>query len=821
METNTHFNSMKTMVMSRYTFVLLLVAALPVVGQIVPPVTIRSSTNPTPGLLYLAPNNRIPTPPFAPSLMVVGNDGKVVTSKVLKTYAYDFRTLPDGRLGYTLNRPNTAETPGSSVIYITDTTLKTLDSIPLAPRGYSLAMDGFVVLPNGNRLILSQENVTLDMRKIAGEGAHPAAIVQQSVLQEIDIDGQVLFQWKSLDHIPVTASYEDLKAPFIRYFHINSIDVEPDGNILISARNASLVAKIHRSTGKVLWILGGKLNQFTLENTVAPSEPAEFSYQHDVRRSANGNITLFDNGNMRSPQWSRAVEYQLDEAKKTSRLVWRYRPTTDLFSVTQGSCQTLTNGNKLISWGSAVSNNRTLLTEVTASGETVFEAELPNSMIPYKAERVQSPAGRYAADVLIDEILPTNTYTYTRGKDTVGVSITYHTLISFFYNTTTARRFMWSPENPRFVAGKDKNTSSVFPPRTIYRSRMTITQEGMESHGAEFRFKAELFGVTDPANTVVYYRPVIGTGSFYPLPTRYNPNTKELVVDTSEVGEFCFGSPLMSQPDTLETPRLLSPVNGEEVSSTPTYVVSPQGKHTHITFYVPNSSGRTTVESKQDRIAPSDTLPYGTYRWNARSEYRVENPDLKGVSQQADSATFIVRAPFIEIDSSTVPQTWRRGRSYPISWRSNLSGTLRIELVKNETTLIAENVQASTRGFLWAVPQTVPVGSEYSIRIRHDGSVVEDVTEKNITIEEASSIDSDEAVDIHLAPNPASDQLYIGGSKELSRIMVFNTSGAMVASYAVTGTGTSIDTSLLPQGSYVMVLQGAGVSATKQLQIVR
>ncbi|MFM8771190.1 MAG: aryl-sulfate sulfotransferase, partial [Candidatus Kapaibacterium sp.] len=403
------------------------------------------------------------------------------------------------------------------------------------------------------------------------------------------------------------------------------------GNLLISAQNASLVAKIHRTTGKVLWILGGKLNQFTFDNTAAPSEPAEFSYQHDVRRIANGNITLFDNGNLRSPQWSRAAEYQIDETKKTCRLVWRYRPVTDLFSVSQGSCQTLTNGNKLISWGSAVSNNRTLITEVTTTGETVFEAELPNSMIPYKVERAQAPIGRDAADVLIDEILPTNTYTYTRGKDTVGVSITYHTLISFFYNTTTAQRFMWSPENPRFVRSKEKDTPFAIPPRTIYKSRMTITQEGMEKHGAEFRFKADLFGVTDPANTVVYYRPIIGSGKFYPLRTRYNPNTRELVVDTSEVGEFCFGSP----------------------------------------------------------------------------------------------------------------------------------------------------------------------------------------------IEDPSSIASEEVNDIHFAPNPTSDHLFIGGTQELSRISVFNTSGAMVATFAIAGTGISIDTSTLPQGSYMVVLQGPRFSETKQLQIIR
>lgn len=810
----------------RCTIIIAVLSSVASQAQIVPPVTIRTTTTPTQGSLYIAPNNRIPTPPFAPSLLVVGNDGKPVITRVLREYACDFQIQPDGRLAYTVNRPNAIDATIPSSIFIVDTTLKSQDSILQAGNGYTLSMESATILPNGNRLVIGYENTTIDMRPIVGQGAHPAAIVQQSVIQELDIDGRLLFQWKSLDHFPVTTTYEDLLAPFIRYFAVNSVDVDSDGNLLICARNASLVAKIHRTTGKVLWVLGGKLNQFTLTNEVDPTETAEFSYPHDVRRIWNGNITLFDNGNQRLPQWSRACEYRLDEAAKTCRLVWRYRKSPDLFAAAQGSLQSFPNGNHLISWGSALSNNRTLISEVSPSGSVVLEAELPNSMIPYRVERALTPPGRYAADVLIDEILPTNTYTYTRGTDTVGVSITYHTLISFFYNTTTARRYLWSPENPRFVTRRGTGAPRANPPHVVYQSRMTITQEGMESHGAEFRFKADLFGVTDPANTVVYYRPVIGKGSFYPLPTRFNPNSRELVVDTSEVGEFCFGSPINPVPDSLVAPLLVSPMNGEEVGTKPTFVVSPQGNSTHIAFSIPRDGVKVDTITTGDRVVLSDTLAYGTYTWSARGLLRSPNGTVLTQSPQSNDRAFVVRAPFVEIDSPGVAQIWRRGRSYPVSWRSNLTGSVKIEIVNNETIVIAESVPASSRGFLWNVPLSVPLGSGYSIRIRsipssQDPSGVEDVTESNITIEEASSVRETFPAEIRVAPNPATDQILIGGSREISRVALFSIHGVLVRTVDVAGTGTSVDVSDLTQGAYTLVLIGPSLHASTTVQVIR
>jgi hypothetical protein len=89
-----------------------------------------------------------------------------------------------------------------------------------------------------------------------------------SVVQEIDIEtGLLLFLWDSLDHVPLTASYTPPPSKATQPldpFHVNSVDQDRDGNLLISARSTSAVYKVHRQTGKVISTLGGKHSSFKI-----------------------------------------------------------------------------------------------------------------------------------------------------------------------------------------------------------------------------------------------------------------------------------------------------------------------------------------------------------------------------------------------------------------------------------------------------------------------------------------------------------------------------------------------------------------------------
>jgi hypothetical protein len=142
-----------------------------------------------------------------------------------------------------------------------------------------------------------------------------------------------VFQWRSWDHFSIldgsVSGYVNLDSSLIDYVHGNAIELDMDGNLLLSSRHMNEITKIDRQTGEIIWRLGLNAlnNQFTFVN-----DTRGFSHQHDIRRLANGNITLFDNGNFLVPEYSRAVEYALDEQAMTATLVWEYRNDPDAFS---------------------------------------------------------------------------------------------------------------------------------------------------------------------------------------------------------------------------------------------------------------------------------------------------------------------------------------------------------------------------------------------------------------------------------------------------------------------------------------------------------
>jgi hypothetical protein len=65
--------------------------------------------------------------------------------------------------------------------------------------------------------------------------------VLEGVVQEIDLStGAPVFEWHSVQHVGPEESYSPVPksggTPF-DYFHINSIEVDSDGNLLVSSRN--------------------------------------------------------------------------------------------------------------------------------------------------------------------------------------------------------------------------------------------------------------------------------------------------------------------------------------------------------------------------------------------------------------------------------------------------------------------------------------------------------------------------------------------------------------------------------------------------------
>lgn len=336
-----------------------------------PPVlTVNISNNPAPGNLYLS-NFPFILIPNTPHLLVTDNGGTYsYLQRLTYFWALDFKKQPNGMLSYGTNDKFYTEDPQHNVI----------DSFECG-NGYTTDHHEFILTEDGHSFLMSYDPQPVDMSLIV-PGGNPNATVIGLVIQELDENKNVVFQWRSWDHIAITdAVHEDLTAATVDCVHGNAIELDNDGNLMISSRHLSEITKISRTTGNIIWRLGGIHNQFTFIN-----DPIGFSYQHHIRRIANGNITLFDNGNYHPTPFSRAVEYSLDEINKTATLVWQYRNFPDIYGFAMGSAQRLKNGNTLISWGSA---NPTM-TEVTPSGDIALEMTLPPNIYTYRTFKDES-----------------------------------------------------------------------------------------------------------------------------------------------------------------------------------------------------------------------------------------------------------------------------------------------------------------------------------------------------------------------------------------------------------------------------------------------
>ena len=207
------------------------------------------------------------------------------------------------------------------------------------------------------------------------------ALVFEGALQEVDVaTGRVLFEWHSLGHVALDESYEPrpkkASIPY-DYFHVNSIDVDTDGNLLVSARNTHTVYEIDRRTGRIIWRLGGKRSDFTF------GPGARFAWQHDARRLPDGTISLFDNeaAPQVGPQ-SRVIVLRLDMRSRRATLVRSFTHRPPLVAVDQGNAQLLPDGHFLVGWG-----HQPYVTEFDARGRTLFDLRFGRDSDSYRAFR--------------------------------------------------------------------------------------------------------------------------------------------------------------------------------------------------------------------------------------------------------------------------------------------------------------------------------------------------------------------------------------------------------------------------------------------------
>jgi hypothetical protein len=249
-----------------------------------------------------------------------------------------------------------------------------------AANGLTADLHEFELTPSGTALITAYFPVYWNTTSLHGSAHHP---VLDAVVQEIDVKtGLLLFQWDSLDHVPLRNSYLGLPAPTqaFDYFHVNSVHADPDGSLVVSSRNTWAAYKISRQDGHVIWTLGGKQSSFAM------GPGAAFAFQHDVRvdAAADARVTVFDDGAgppSVHPE-SRALELRLDLIHHTATLAADFTHSPSLLSHFEGGVQPLADGDDFVGWG-----EQPYFTEFSAAGQMVFDARFAQPNTTYRAFR--------------------------------------------------------------------------------------------------------------------------------------------------------------------------------------------------------------------------------------------------------------------------------------------------------------------------------------------------------------------------------------------------------------------------------------------------
>ena len=249
-----------------------------------------------------------------------------------------------------------------------------------AGNGYQGNYHEFLITAQDTALITIYNPVPWDLSPFGGP---KDGIVYEGIVQELDIEsGEVLFEWHSLEHVGIDESYS--KPPY-DYFHINSIDVDHDDNLLVSARNTFTVYKIDRKSGGIIWRLGGKNSDFKM------GEGTRTRYQHDAHRQPDGTITIYDNGTTvfdndlpKAVEESRGIVLELDMEKMSAHLVREYTYPDKLLALASGNMQVLPNDNVFIGWGQAP----VFSSEFSKDGQLLFSASFSKA-ITYRAFRFE------------------------------------------------------------------------------------------------------------------------------------------------------------------------------------------------------------------------------------------------------------------------------------------------------------------------------------------------------------------------------------------------------------------------------------------------
>jgi len=509
-----------------------------------PVITVYTSTTPAPGYVFLS-NFPLGTNDNSAYLMMLDNSGYPVKFRACDSpLNFDFKVQPGNQPGFiesfalVMTNDSPAALPGAWLLTDTLNTAQLFRAksalLPPPPRLVVTDAHEFRLLTNGNALLLGVTPTVVDMSSVVTGGQANAKVLHMAI-QEVTPAGALVWEWRTDQHFNILDTTPDnsLTASVIDYAHCNAVEVDTDGNLLLSSRHFDEITKINRANGDIIWRMGGSFctnNQFAFENDVVHDGTNVlffgFSHQHGIRRLSNGHVILFDNGNLKTPHISRVVEYELDESNKIARLIWCYTNDPPVTTMAMGYAQRLDNGNTVIGWGQ--NSNALAMTEVTAQGEKVFELGFPVGIYSYRAYRFV-----YGMDAVTLPVTQTGTYVFADNTYTTQLAVAVQTLTGT--GTLTVARHGYAPHQLEYTGTA---------PVAVHPYRWVITAaQGLSNHAGHLYFSmAGLTNIASPERTLVYHRAREGAGSFAALPSTYDPVTRVLTSVYTNGGELFLGT---------------------------------------------------------------------------------------------------------------------------------------------------------------------------------------------------------------------------------------------------------------------------------------
>ena len=299
-------------------------------------------------------------------------------------------------------------------------------------------------MDKGNFLSLSVESRQYDnYRTSLKDPSAPTETtnVVGDVVIEFRPDGSIRKQWSLLDMLdPYRLGYDSLNTYWDQFFlkktrdwsHSNAvIHDKRDNSIIVTSRHQDATIKFRRKNGELRWILGPHEN-WNMEKfgkyLLKPVNNRKYFFPYHAHAPMimpNGNLLIYDNGNNRAApfepwlpveeNFSRVVEYAIDEETMEVELVWEYGQFVDnpIYSGALGDADYLPKtGNVLITHGNIYKKSGKLsarileVTHTTPAVEVfqldVFDASSnpKNGWRIYRAERIRS---LYPKDLLFSD----------------------------------------------------------------------------------------------------------------------------------------------------------------------------------------------------------------------------------------------------------------------------------------------------------------------------------------------------------------------------------------------------------------------------------